>query len=282
MSTIHVKGTDLYYEIKGNGPPLVLVHGSWVDHTNWLAAAALLAESFRVVTYDRRGHSRSGRPADLIARRQHEDDLAALLEVLECSPAHVAGNSFGGLVALGLAARRPELARSITVHEPPALSAVEGGELARRAAEVTATLRAVIEEVETGHVERGTRRFIEEVALGPGSWELLPEPMRATCMRNAPAFVAEERDPGWSGLDTDALNAFTGRILLTTGDAAPLWLRLLVDRIAVLLPAAQTATIAGAGHAPHLTHPAEYAELVTAFLGDRTSHHEHIDQRSAA
>ena len=55
-------GVRLYYEIHGGGEPLVLVHGSWVDATRWRFVVPGLAESFRVLVYDRRGHSRSERP----------------------------------------------------------------------------------------------------------------------------------------------------------------------------------------------------------------------------
>jgi pimeloyl-ACP methyl ester carboxylesterase len=62
MAVIDVKGIDLHYEVQGDGPPLLLVHGGWSDHQSWHAVAPALADSFRVVTYDRRGHSRSERP----------------------------------------------------------------------------------------------------------------------------------------------------------------------------------------------------------------------------
>src|SRR5688500_5329435 len=82
MPTININNIDLHYEVQGEGPPVFLVHGSWADHTNWFMVAAGLADSFRVVTYDRRGHSRSERPTGPRTRRMDEDDLAALIEAL--------------------------------------------------------------------------------------------------------------------------------------------------------------------------------------------------------
>lgn len=67
MSTSTVNGVQLYWELAGNsGEPLVLVHGSWVDHHNWDMVVPLLSQSFRVITYDRRGHSLSERPASQV------------------------------------------------------------------------------------------------------------------------------------------------------------------------------------------------------------------------
>jgi pimeloyl-ACP methyl ester carboxylesterase len=59
-----VNGAKLFYELNGSGDPLVLVHGSWVDHKDWQLVVPHLARSFRVLTYDRRGHSLSGDRSD--------------------------------------------------------------------------------------------------------------------------------------------------------------------------------------------------------------------------
>src|SRR5207249_9962497 len=103
VTIAHVNGADLFYEVTGDGDPLVLVHGSWGDHNNWAAVVPGLAESFRVITYDRRGHSQSERPPGEGSRREDENDLGALLESLDVAPAHVGGNSFGASIVLGLA-----------------------------------------------------------------------------------------------------------------------------------------------------------------------------------
>jgi pimeloyl-ACP methyl ester carboxylesterase len=106
---LEVNGVRLFVEESGTGDPLVLVHGSWVDRQTWGLVEKDLARRFRVVSYDRRGHSGSDDSATPGTRRDDEDDLAALVEVLGLAPANVVGNSFGGSIALGLAARRPEL-----------------------------------------------------------------------------------------------------------------------------------------------------------------------------
>jgi pimeloyl-ACP methyl ester carboxylesterase len=109
MPHVHVNRVRLFYEDHGAGEPLVLVHGGFSDHNNFGAVIPGLAESFRVVAYDRRGHSLSDRPEPLGTRRDQEDDLAALIEALGLGPAHVVGTSFGSAVAPrpGRAAARP-------------------------------------------------------------------------------------------------------------------------------------------------------------------------------
>jgi pimeloyl-ACP methyl ester carboxylesterase len=119
MSTVKINGLDLYCEQRGTGDPVVLVHGAWTDHHTWDRIGPVLARSFLVLTYDRRGHSRSVRPAGQGSIREDVADLAALLERFHLAPAHVVGNSFGGSIALRLASERPDLFRSLSVHEPP-------------------------------------------------------------------------------------------------------------------------------------------------------------------
>lgn len=105
-----VNGVRLFYQLGGNGDvPLVLVHGSWGSHHGWDLVAPGLGKSFRVLAYDRRGHSQSERPTVQGSVREDVADLAALIEYLGLAPAWVAGSSFGASIALRLAGERPAL-----------------------------------------------------------------------------------------------------------------------------------------------------------------------------
>jgi pimeloyl-ACP methyl ester carboxylesterase len=77
-----INPVDLFYEITGSGEPMVLVHGSWGDHHNWAPVVPLLSKSFRVVTFDRRGHSQSqtGSGQGSFVEVVHEPPLIGLLE----------------------------------------------------------------------------------------------------------------------------------------------------------------------------------------------------------
>jgi len=266
MPVVKVNGLDLHHEVQGDGPPVVIVHGSWTDHTVWGAVADELESSFRVIRYDRRGYSRSERPAAGRTRRDDEDDLAGMIETVAGGPAHVVASSFGGLVTLGLSARRPELIESMCIHEAPSLPLAGGGEAGRLTQDAAVGMAAVAEQIEAGDARGGAFRFVEELALGPGAWEQLPEPIRELFVSNAEAFAAEQRDPDWSTLDIGAITENGHRVLLTKGTVGPRWLQLLQDRLAEALPDAEAAVIEGAGHSPHMTHPKEFAGLVAQRL----------------
>src|SRR5262245_3540011 len=101
-----------FVEVSGAGDPIVFVHGGWTDGTRWNAVASELAATNTAVAYDRRGHSRSVW-SEPVTRRTDEDDLAHLIESLGLGPAHLVGNSYGGSIAIGTAARYPDLVRSV-------------------------------------------------------------------------------------------------------------------------------------------------------------------------
>src|SRR5436309_6206757 len=150
MPAARINGVELYYELSGSGEPLVLVHGSWGDHHNWDPVVPALADWFRVLAYDRRGRSASERPAGQGSVFEDADDLAQLIDELGLAPAHVAGNSFGAVIVLRAATRRPEVFRSLMAHEPPLFPLLAGTELEPAMAEVQQRVGAVAELLEGG------------------------------------------------------------------------------------------------------------------------------------
>ena len=217
MPEAEVNGVRLYYELQGSGEPIAMVHGSWADATTWGFVVPALAESFKVLVYDRRGHSRSERPESPGSVDEDGDDLTALLEALELAPAHVVTNSYGGNIALRLASRRPDLFRSLSCHEPPLWSLLENDPHSQEMLQQGArSLEAVGRRIAEGDHEGAARQFVEEVAFGPGAWEneLQPE-ARAMFVQNAPTFLDELQDPQQLRVDEDALGRLDIPVRLT-------------------------------------------------------------------
>jgi pimeloyl-ACP methyl ester carboxylesterase len=263
-----VNGVDLYYELEGSGEPLALVHGSWGDATNWRFVVRGLAESFRVLAYDRRGHSLSERPDTPGSVDEDGDDLAALLEALDLAPAHVATNSWGGNIALRLAARRPGVFRSLSCHEPPLWSLLEGdADGQEMLAQGARSLEEVGRRIAAGDHEGAARQFVEEVAFGPGAWEHeLPAETRAVFVQNASTYLDELQDPNQLNVDRDALARLEIPVRLTQGSESPPVFPRVIDRLAELIPHVTHETIDGAAHVPQLSTPERYVEVTTRGL----------------
>lgn len=259
MTTTTLNGIEFYYTVEGAGPGLLLVHGSWGDADNWAQVVPKLAARCTVVTFDRRGHSRSGRPAPPHSVHDDVADLRALIEALDLAPAYVCGNSYGALITLRLAVSRPDLVRGIAVHEPPGVRLLADDPatepFARDYAQRLAPVRSLLE---AGDHPGAARRFVDTIALGPGSWKQLPDRVRQTFVRNAPTYLDELHDPDALAVDLPALRLYPKPFLLTRGDHSPPMFALIAERIAAAVPNAERHVYLGGGHVPHLTHPDDF------------------------
>lgn len=112
-----VRDLRIYYELHGaaHAPPLVLLNGALdTIEADWAAQLPALAERYRVLTYDHRGHGRTSRsPAPFSSYDLLADDLAGLLDALAIGPAHFCGFSDGGITLLSFALRHPARVRSL-------------------------------------------------------------------------------------------------------------------------------------------------------------------------
>src|SRR5262245_34324012 len=223
MAKAMVNGVQLFYELNGAGVvPLVLVHGSWDSHHDWDLVVPRLTDAFRVLTYDRRGHSQSERPTGQGSVREDVADLAALIKHLDLVPAWVVGNSFGASIALRLASEHPDLFRGLIAHEPP-LFALLGADpsLSPLLVDVQRKLSAVVERIASGDHAGATEQFVETVALGPGTWATMPSDVQQLMIENAPTFLDEANDPDQIAFELDWLSGFSKPVLLTRGDQSP-------------------------------------------------------------
>jgi len=268
MATTTINGIEIYYEITGTGECLVLTHGSWTDGTGWGPAVDLLSERYRVVVWDRRGHSRSHPGDGPGSRAEDAADLAALIEHVSGEPVHVAGNSYGANVTLTLLTERPDLVATAAVHEPPLFGLLEGTRdqgLANELSVLDTDLAVVRDLISSGNHRDAAEYFVEHVALGPGTWDGLPEAFRAVLEVNAPTYLDELADETALLIDTAALATTRVPLLLTHGTQSPALFPAVITELAQLVPAARVEILEGAGHIPHATHPENWVARLVAF-----------------
>lgn len=109
---MRVEGGTLYYDVRGSGPPVVLLHAGGMDLTMWDPQIGTLARTFRIIRYDARGHGRSTAPR---GPSSTVEDLRLLLDHLGVERAHLVGISMGAGVALNFSTTHPERVRTLVL-----------------------------------------------------------------------------------------------------------------------------------------------------------------------
>jgi pimeloyl-ACP methyl ester carboxylesterase len=113
METVS-KGALIYWEVRGNGPPLIMLHGNGEDMSVFSAQVPEFSREFQVITIDSRGHGKSAAPGKL-SLYDMADDVVAVMDDAKIEKAHILGFSDGGNIALIMAVKYPERVRSLVL-----------------------------------------------------------------------------------------------------------------------------------------------------------------------
>lgn len=261
MPTVTVNGAELYYELRGQGAPVLLIMGATGDCGHFDRLAGLLADDFTVVSYDRRGNGRSPRPAgwSTTSPAEQADDAAALLEALGLAPAAVFGTSSGATFALALVVRHPSVVRGALLHEPVMTSLTDDPAAVREA-----SARLVREGLEAGGARVVLERFWRFVA-GENGWDDLDPGLRERMLASAHTFVEVELGTFERFLPDDrTLAAIAVPVqLLISDDGRRPWHQAagrLADRLGIAVKRTPGT------HAPYHDHPHALAQTMQPFL----------------
>ncbi len=115
MSYFENDDCQLHYEDYGHGMPVLLIHGLGSSTRDWEYQIPTLAEHYRVIALDMRGHGRSDKPRERYSIATFADDVAALIEHLGLIDVHLVGISMGGMIGFQLGVDQPRLLRSLTI-----------------------------------------------------------------------------------------------------------------------------------------------------------------------
>ncbi len=258
MPTIQVRDTSLYYEQAGDGPTLLFIHGMCGDADVWRGQVQRLADRFRCVTYDRRGHTRSSRGVEPESVATHAADAAALIEALGLTRPVVVGSSGGARIAVELARTRPELLAGAVFSEPPifGLDPVAGPAFL---AEIAAAVRPA---TESGGARAAVDAFFPVVC--PGLWSQIDETAKDRYRNNGPMMLAELTGPPYPIATADVAGINLPCLVLAGTTSHPA-LRSIAAALARALPDARFVELEGSGHVTYAERPDEFARAVAAF-----------------
>ncbi|MFD7787409.1 alpha/beta fold hydrolase [Streptomyces nojiriensis] len=202
--TLAVPGATLHFQVAGRGPVLLLSQSGEGDADRTVDLVPHLTDTFTVVTYDRRGLSRStlDDPAGPVTMAEHADDVARLLAEVTDGPALMAGFSMGAAIGLQAVARHPGLLSTLIAHEPVMPNLLAGADRAEHLAELTA-----IQDVHaTGGLQAAFPAIARHLGIDPSHDEtedgLTPQPLTPRRRANFGFFIGTE----FTAVTTDALD----------------------------------------------------------------------------
>lgn len=103
----------MYYEVYGNGEPLVLIHGLGLASSRWENQIPVFSQKYQVIVFDNRGVKQTDAPNSPYSTEEMADDTVALLQALNITKAHILGFSMGGMIAQYIAIKYPEIVNSL-------------------------------------------------------------------------------------------------------------------------------------------------------------------------
>jgi pimeloyl-ACP methyl ester carboxylesterase len=234
-ATVEGAGVELAYDERGDGPPLVLVHGTAFTRTIWDEVLEELGDGFRAIRYDRRAYGDSGEPEGYrrTTVEEHGDDLIALLRGLDAAPALLCGHSFGAMTCLDVIVREPELVRAAVLAEPPMLWLASGG------TEAMSELRAEIQEAAEAHGSNGAIAAFARVVCGPRALEVVGEERALAALGYPTGFAADLGAVGNWSVQPRALRAISTPIIFVAGTRTPQAYREPCEVLAEMIPSAE-------------------------------------------
>ena len=263
MPQMQVNGADIHYEEQGSGPEtIVFAHGYLFSGRMFDAQVAALKDRYRCVTFDFRGQGQSAITPSGYDMDTLYEDAAALIATLDCAPCHFAGLSMGGFVGMRLAARKPELIRSLILLDTSADPEPEENVPRYRAMAQAARLL-------------GLRPLAPRVMPILFGQTFMKDPAREAERRAWRERLAKNRRTGviraLAGVIGrrsiyDEIAKITAPTLVIVGEQDVATVPAKAQRIAERIPGARLVTIPDAGHSSPIEQPVAVTAAIAEFL----------------
>ena len=221
IKSVEVNGYPMAYQESGSGTPLVLVHGSLNDYRCWNFQIPAFTAHYRVLAVSLRHYFPEpwDGQGDDFSIPQHADDLAELIRVLDLGPVHLLGHSRGGAVVLNVAARHPEVIRTLILEDASGLEALlpETPESRAMAVEGRKLHERLAADLAKGERETALRAYVDALSW-PGRWDELTPERKSSFFDNVATAIRPEARPS---LSRETIGKFRFPILMLTGETSP-------------------------------------------------------------
>lgn len=269
---IVVNGAELAYVEGGKGEPMVFIHGELQDYRAWMKQLEFFVSDYRVIAYSRRNHYPNTMAKDGAADSNtevHAKDLAAFISALDLKRVHIVAHSSGAHAALFFAAQFPELVRTMSLNEPPAIGVLRSSPLALSMyRELETKLTASRDAFRNGQLANGVQMYTDAIG-GSGRYERLDEDIQRAMLDNALSHaadaIAKESPPLFS---CELAKKIKAPVLLVNGSKSLPMFKRINEELRNCLMNNELVEIS-ATHAGPMDNPRAFDKAVREFIRER-------------
>jgi pimeloyl-ACP methyl ester carboxylesterase len=257
-----VNGTKLYYQIMGEGHPLVLIHGGLMDSRMWDNQFNLFAKDYKVIRYNIRGYVKSEVPKD---RFSHIEDLFHLLKFLNIDKAYILGLSLGGTIAIDFTLQHPDIVDAL-ISVASALNGYPYADPENFEARFLAIFKAAKEE----GLDKAIELLMELPFFVPAQCDNKTVlKMRTLSKENFETWSKHQEFYIWTSPPAiERLSEIKVPTLVIVGDHDVTDILGVADTLISKISGAKKTVIHNAGHHVNMEKPKEFERVVTDFLNN--------------
>lgn len=258
MPFVTIAGRGLHYEERGEGTPLVLLHGFPFSSESFWPQLDAPPKGYRLLVPDHRGFGQSA-PADGVSTMEAiADDVLALLDALSIPQAIIGGVSMGGYVAIALTRRDPGRVKALLLLDTQSSADDEAGQARRE---------AVARDVEANGLAPLAESMLPKLLTAGAPDDVKARVDRMMRAQSPAATAAASRGMARRTDGRHILSRFGGPCLIVVGEHDAITPLEKAKAMAALVPQARLEVIPGAGHLPNLERPEAFNRALEAFLG---------------
>ncbi|WP_455375705.1 alpha/beta fold hydrolase [Kaarinaea lacus] len=268
VKTVRVNGYDMAYVERGEGAPLILVHGALSDYRTWLPLMPELSETNRTIAVSLRHHypeNWQGEGDDLTLQ-QHTNDLAEFIKSLNLGPVNLLGHARGAVITMMIANKYPELVSHLVLAEPAPMKTMlqDNPRMKKQLAEREAMMKKATERYQQGDPEGGLKMIVEYIA-GPGSWDATSDSRRKTLRENTWTQLSNVIDFE-TPFHCNNISKIKSPVLLVGGERSQEIYGQMNSAVKSCVKKATTAMIGDAGHFMYSNNPTAFVFEVQEFV----------------
>jgi pimeloyl-ACP methyl ester carboxylesterase len=269
LKQAQVEGATLNYVEQGQGEAVVFIHGTFSDHRVWEGHRERIAKRYRYIALDQRyfGTAPWTDTGAKYSVSTHADDLAMFIDRLGVGPVHLVGFSYGGAVALVVAARRPDLVRSMFLYEPALGTIVTDPSAQKILAEERKGLGPSVAASKSNDQAMAVRLFVDWVDDQRGNFDELSAKTRQVLLENARTLPPQFAAPPPPVVPCAQLGQLKVPVTIGKGQQSRPYFTVLADATHQCMPGSRLVVFPNARHMAPVKNTAAINAAILAHLG---------------